>query len=401
MRRKGMMVRSGGSVLTVTALAAAATGCVQPVEPSRDARAPSLQHTASAQFDVIDLGVFTPVAINSRREIAGQVVIGGSQHALVWSGGALRDLGTLPPNDGARPGYAAVVTGINRRGQIVGYESFDWPLEDVRAFLWEDGVLREIGRGARGAYRVIASAISDGGYVAGVGNPRGPLHATLWRDGSMRDLGTLGGLRSQALDVNDRGQVVGWSLISSGALHAFLWANGAMRDLGTLGGSYSTASLINLRGQVVGQSTTATGEGRAFRWSNGVMQDIGAFRPVAISGDGRVALNSDRAAFVWGAGALTPVGSLPGGGYSRARDMNNHAQVVGEAGASSGEVHGFLWEGGVLYDLGTPPGGTSSSAVAISDRGDIVGSVTTASGESRAVLWRRITPVGEMVAGRP
>jgi len=122
MRRKGMMVRSAGSALTVTALAAAAAGCVQPAEPRWDARAPSWQHTASAQYDVIDLGAFTPVAINGRREIAGQVTIGGSQHAVVWSGGALRDLGTLPPKDAARPGYVAVVTGINRRGQIVGYE---------------------------------------------------------------------------------------------------------------------------------------------------------------------------------------------------------------------------------------------------------------------------------------
>lgn len=393
------MVRSAGSVLTVAALAAAASGCVQPEEPNVGARALSLRPAASAQYDVVDLGAFTPVAINRRREIAGHVTIGLSQHAVVWSGGTLRDLGTLPPKDAARPGYAAVVTGINRRGQIVGYESFDWPFEDVRAFLWEDGVLRDIDRAASGAYRVMASAISEGGYVAGVSNPRGPLHATLWSDGSMRDLGTLGGLRSQALDVNDRGQVVGWSVGGTGELHAFLWAYGAMRDLGTLGGSYSAASLINLRGQVVGQSTTAAGEEHAFVWSNGVMRDIGAFKPVALSQDGRVALNSDRAAFVWSAGSLTPIGSLPGGGYSRAYDMNNHAQVVGEAGASSGEAHGFLWEGGVLYDLGTPPGGASSSAVAISERGDIVGSVTTASGESRAVLWRRITPVGEMVAG--
>jgi probable HAF family extracellular repeat protein len=98
---------------------------------------------------------------------------------------------------------------------------------------------------------------------------------------------------------------------------------------------------------------------------------------------------------------VTPVGLLPGGGYSIARDMNNRAQIVGEAGAGSGNVHGFLWEEGALYDLGVPPGGASSRAVAISDRGDIAGSVTTASGESHAVLWRRIAPGGETVAGRP
>ena len=42
----------------------------------------------------------------------------------------------------------------------------------------------------------------------------------------MTDLGTLpGGERSIALDINSRGQVVGWgSTTASGELHAVLWS---------------------------------------------------------------------------------------------------------------------------------------------------------------------------------
>jgi probable HAF family extracellular repeat protein len=50
-------------------------------------------------------------------------------------------------------------------------------------------------------------------------------------------------------------------------VHAFLWENGAMTDLGTLGGNYSVAVVINERGQVVGYSLTASGEEHAFLWT--------------------------------------------------------------------------------------------------------------------------------------
>jgi probable HAF family extracellular repeat protein len=61
-----------------------------------------------------------------------------------------------------------------------------------------------------------------------------------------------------AASINARGQVVGQSTTASGELHAFLWEDGVMHDLGTLGGDYSAALGINARGEIVGQSVAST-----------------------------------------------------------------------------------------------------------------------------------------------
>ena len=66
---------------------------------------------------------------------------------------------------------------------------------------------------------------------------------------SLTDLGQGG-----ATAINDSGQVVGWYQSTN---HAFLYSNGTMSDIGTLGGDcsdFSCANGINASGQVVGYS---------------------------------------------------------------------------------------------------------------------------------------------------
>lgn len=95
------------------------------------------------------------------------------------------------------------------------------------------------------------------------------------------DLGSLGGDYSVGLDINDAGQVTGYSTLPSGHTHAFLHSAGVMIDLGTLGGTESYGRSINNAGRVVGSSLlsgssiTTTDFDHAFLYSGGPLMDLG------------------------------------------------------------------------------------------------------------------------------
>ena len=79
-------------------------------------------------------------------------------------------------------------------------------------------------------------------------------------------LPTLAGYQnSVATKLNDLGQVVGFSRSATmpngdATIHATLWSNGSVTDLGTLGGAgtKSMAYGINNAGQIVGASNIST-----------------------------------------------------------------------------------------------------------------------------------------------
>ena len=95
---------------------------------------------------------------------------------------------------------------------------------------------------------------------------------------TIADLGTFGArwTSGSAAAVNARGQVVGTNGTAAGKQHAFLRQNGTMRDLGTLGGRDSGASAINASGQVIGTNLTPKPQHvHAFIWKDGKMTDLG------------------------------------------------------------------------------------------------------------------------------
>lgn len=140
-----------------------------------------------------------------------------------------------------------------------------------------------------------ATAINDKGQVVGISgicqNAVGRLsakHAVLWQNGVAIRIGDLGGAGwNTPMDINDRGQVVGFSDLpgdddaDSPNFHAFFWSrSGGVKDLGTLpGDSLSEALGINEEGQVVGVSIDASGNQRAFLWQDGAMTDLNSLIP--------------------------------------------------------------------------------------------------------------------------
>lgn len=228
------------------------------------------------------------------------------------------DLNTLlHPDDGAR-WLLQTAYGINDAGQICGTGQFDGQSTSYR--LTPDGFLDEFGQswpslesfpfgGGIGGLR-----INSDGDVAG---QFGDVAAVYTASGQLVTLGFLYGADnySEALDLNDSGQAVGFSGTNPGFFRAFRFEAGAgMIDLGYIsadrGKVQAFAQAINNAGDVVGNCSAGKNKQHAFLYREGQpLKDLGEL----------------------------------GGGYSEARDITESGEVVGVAWLSSGSMHPFLY----------------------------------------------------------
>ncbi len=289
---------------------------------------------------------------------------------------------------GTPAGYSNQANGVNNVEQVVGFQ------QDVNIFLWQNGDTIPTNLGfLPGGHKGQANDINAAGQVVGesdLGNSI--VHAFLWQGGVMTDLGSLASPAnsSSAWAINSLGTVVGYSYLNGAEKYAVLWQNGGIMNLGSLGGKISVAYGINKFNQVVGQSSTDIGNNVAFVWDNGVMVNLGTpgleSRANAINDAGIVvgfATTSvgDQNACFWaksgGVWTRTDIGTL-GGSSAQALGINQQGQIVGSSFLlGDGVEHAFVWQNGVKTDLNTliPPtsGWVLTRASSINDKSEIVG----------------------------
>jgi probable HAF family extracellular repeat protein len=199
---------------------------------------------------------------------------GQRSNGFFWQGGQQTDIGALPPGPNG-PQTSAVA--INRRGWMVGWStnSSNWQ----RAVLWDGSTLTDLGS-ANDTWSM-ATAINASGVVVGATNVAGSTdnHPAVFQNGTIKDLGTLGGGgRSGATAISDAGRVVGSSLaIVSGKtqVHAFLYdlPDGPMVDISP--NRSCSATGVDSAGDVVGSCDLINQSGaHATLWKSGALSDL-------------------------------------------------------------------------------------------------------------------------------
>jgi probable HAF family extracellular repeat protein len=290
-----------------------------------------------------------------------------------------------------------------------------------------------------GATWAYGATINNQGWVMGEsgvapGNWPVVTHGTLWNNGVVTDLGTLGGPGSGIdwVQKNDRGLIVVLSqtanidpnnedfcnfpfnteLTCVGAV----WQNGVLTALPTLGGYNAYPGGLNNLGQIVGAAETTTQDPtcappqvldfEAVIWGPkpGQIQALPPFPgdstgiAVGINDQGQVVGVSGGCApyglsiihaLLWKDGRPVDLGSLGGPNGTVPFVINNRGEVVGYSDLADGvTTHAFLWtKHNRMRDLGTLPGDVFSSASGINEQGQIVGGSCDASGNCRTFLW--------------
>jgi probable HAF family extracellular repeat protein len=338
------------------------------------------------QFDLVRSGGLPgansgALGVNERGQAAGQAetndpdpnledfcAFGSRQgcQAFLWQYGVMSALPMLKDANGLA-GRNAAAKGINILGQVAGtaenttidttcpaYDPSPMALQfqkyQFKPVIWENGEVKELatsGTDASGnAFNDpdgVVFRINDHGLAVGatgtctgltnVGTYLNSLHATLWQNGAVTDLGNLGGIAPQgfgnfAYNINRWGHVVGTSGTKDGSFHAFFWSPDTLiQDLGTVADDAASVGLA--------------------------ISDVGDIGGVSFPSDPNAA---PRAFIRPDGGTMTDLNSLVTGNTNlylfSICSINSRGQIIGLALDAEGNFHGYL---------ATPSDGAASS----------------------------------------
>lgn len=303
------------------ALAVIACDAESPTGPTRIATPsePLLTLTGGAGtriFPIVAPGEFQPIGFAVGLNNAGQVVgtgrlvpIDDQNKPYRWTpgAGAVKLLGCCDIQFGVDINDAGVVVGSEQVDAVAGWRGF--------VATGTTMVRLSILPGAPVDGDAHAYAVNNAGQIVGLSvSPDRSPHAVLWSPaGWIHDLGTLGGSRSAAVDINASAQVIGRSqIVGDAATRYFLWSPGTgMQDLNaTINPNITSVVEINDAGQIVGTYTAPGGQSHAFRYTPGAgLQDLGTL----------------------------------GGTFSEPTGLNGRGDVVGTSAIADGTAHAFLW----------------------------------------------------------
>jgi probable HAF family extracellular repeat protein len=175
------------------------------------------------------------------------------QHAFVYSGGTMKDIGALLPQFPNSFGYA-----INATGHVTG-AAYDLNYTAPRVFFFDGTTASDLG--TFGSAAATALALNDSDALAGyLTSPSNLDTAFSYGGGKLTKLGTLGGDYSYAHGINNSNLVVGGSFVDkkNQVYHAFVYEGGSMGDLNLMldgtgaGWTLTEARAVNDDGQITG-----------------------------------------------------------------------------------------------------------------------------------------------------